>query len=232
MYEFTPIVNDLSGIDNVSSRLSKLSNYAFKQFVYDIKELRTRSVFLEELSKSAYFHVNGFLKITLAKGSDGSKLRLHIWNDTILEYSNAQLSAHNHPWSFCSVVLCGSFRNIIYQTENTAGELHHKHSCIIDGPENYGHTIKEEGAVKLMETSNTVMRKGSSYFEYSKAIHRAMPENNKGITSTLIYQYPPTGNKSDLYLLYPLGESVKNKIANKRMIESSIDSVFCEIKNG
>ena len=83
-----------------------------------------------------------------------------------------------------------------------------------------------------METSNAVMRKASSYFEHSKEIHRVMPENSTGITSTLVYQYPPADNKSDLYLVRPLDESVKNKLVDRQLIELSIDSILCEVKDG
>ncbi len=235
MDAFIQIANSLVMLQDTNSRLKKLSKYAYGDFIIDIKRLFSNSELTEKIAKSSYLHANGFLKITLAKGDDDSKLRLHIWNDKVFDYSNAQSSAHNHPWSFCSVILCGSFRNIIYQENDRSGELHHKHLCVINGSENQGHSIISKGVVNLTEVSNSVMVKGSSYFEFSKEIHRAMPENNQGITSTLVYQYPPTKDRSNLYLKNLLGKNVKNVknvIVSKDVIETSISSILNEIRNG
>lgn len=228
---FQIFLEDISKLNTINSQLEKLAAYASMSFTRDLKKIIKDNDSIQTLSDTAYLHANGFLKMTLARNPDGSKLRLHIWDDALMDYTNAQLSAHNHPWSFCSFILCGGFRNTIYKTSND-GELHQRHTCLIDGEENYGHSIVKKGSSSLIEISNTVMKKGSYYYEFSEEIHRVSPERSTGITSTLVYQHHPSKRESDLYLKTSIEKSVSNKIVSKEIIKNSITSLLMEMQNG
>jgi len=55
-----------------------------------------------------YVHSNGFRKILLRSFDDGSRLRLHLWEDT------AEQNIHDHRWGFTSLVLTGGIEERLY----------------------------------------------------------------------------------------------------------------------
>jgi len=62
-----------------------------------------------DITKNSYRHNNGFDKFVLMNGSNGWKLRLHVWwSDS---YVSFQEDIHDHSWMFASKVLCGEIHS-------------------------------------------------------------------------------------------------------------------------
>lgn len=81
---------------------------------------------LEEIAKRSYIHSQGFLKIILLDGREGSgyKLRLHIWDMDVISKFGAPFAEdkHEHRWDFVSTLLRGKIENHRYTISKANSE--------------------------------------------------------------------------------------------------------------
>jgi hypothetical protein len=195
--------------------INKLLNY-----IIDNDQVIERIV-----DNGAYLHVNGFYKITLGKTHNGKKIRLHIWNKDTLSSCSPQLSIHNHPWSFSSLVLSGKLINCIFE-ERFTGKKYKKNKCSLYGKENKGHIIEYVKDCSLEKIMENVLYPGSFYYEDKKLLHRVSPYGFGETTSTLVIQEPSSYSDTDLYLLKKENKIHKNDIADKKTLEKVLSSII------
>lgn len=147
-------------------------------------------------------HTNGFLKFIIRKYSDGSNLRIHVWNKS--QHGNA----HDHRWDLASTVLQGELLESCFVPAHSTndGLLYHvywwKSGRLINANE-----------TKLLRIglTNTLVP-GSSYTRESTLIHRVSAIKNG--TVTIVATEPPVDDRSAI-VLSPLGQKPADNKTNR-----------------
>lgn len=139
----------------------------------------------ERVAQCSYIHGNGFAKIVLGQGRDGSKLRLHFWKEGF----SAEENAHCHRWGFSSLILFGEINSesFIESTSESATSV----GCYLYEKSQQTAAISKLGNISISSTGNTIRTSGDYYDMLQGQLHRISGTNGKP-TATLLLQCPPT----------------------------------------
>jgi hypothetical protein len=177
---------------------------------------------LINLTAHSVWHPNGFLKVVVAQGGDGERVRLHVWPRS--EASSEGEDIHDHYWTFSSVVVQGRLEIDSYEiTDGRRGlpfrvkELPGFHRDIRVG-ETYD--VEDLGVTFLCRKSRTRVGEGEVYSMASCEIHRVKKVGG-GITATLMLQGPPAKARTRVFLKAP--HCNKNQIGKPQRAASRSD---------
>lgn len=117
-------------------------------------------------------HTNGFVKIVIARFSDESVLRAHLWN------VNAGANVHNHRWDFESRVFAGSIGEITYSyaSSSSRAKLYSDYSADDD------RIRPNKKLQRLSETEHSTHFAGDRYSREASQIHKTEALQNGTVT--------------------------------------------------
>lgn len=122
-------------------------------------------------------------------------LRLHLWNT---ERKTQRIHAHNHSWSFCSLVLRGGIREYCYSSSAGTSQQAYKSLGRSRG-------LEKAGQCDLDLIQKNEFLHGDFYFKNYEEIHfsEAMTDS----TVTLVVRGPYQRRSTDVFLLYDVESS-------------------------
>lgn len=155
---------------------------------------------LAQVVNRSFLHVNGVYKIVLAKKSYSEpEIRLHLWEKgNILPTGSNLENIHNHRWSFHSKVLCGSFKQSLYQV-NLCDEGFLDHYRFIAVAPGVLNSIEYSGRANARLSFETIINNGQSYYLYHDVLHMFEPENND-FSATIIVREPYCVDESSVFI--------------------------------
>jgi len=123
-------------------------------------------------------------------------LRLHLWFDgEAISQRNAQ-DIHNHGRPLAIRVVCGSYRNEVWDLA-TAGTRYAHYEYRIDDV-SLQTAVRKLGAALLARRSSVGIVAGQSYFLAPETLHRVLP-SAQAVTASLVLQGPLARKVSDVY---------------------------------
>jgi hypothetical protein len=126
---------------------------------------------------------NGFVQLDLPDNR-----RLHVWPDESVPQPDPSLPIHDHTFSFTSMILAGSLRNIVYEIEPHKNGLYHTYE-IYPFLAGRGHNPFQQPDRRLFELVSrevTCYQPGDSYQFPAGKLHETETE---GLTATVIHYY-------------------------------------------
>lgn len=110
-------------------------------------------------------------------------VRVHIWMPS--EANEGVSDMHTHPWSFRSLVLAGSIRDIVYQDVGRVEDgLPARRHEVICGPDGGG-ALDDGKMTGLRPLSDQVHEAGTSYKLPWNLVHRSRPQVEGTVTVLL-----------------------------------------------
>lgn len=146
---------------------------------------------LEAITAASYSHPNGFRKLVLEEGQDGTKLRVHHWLATGTPRTS---NVHNHRWSFASAIIVGALRSSWLTVADDGEEL--QRYAFEPAAAGERHTLTPSGSAALAVTQLAEFRPGSSYVVTADQLHKI--EARPG-TISLMLSGPAERGRTDVY---------------------------------
>lgn len=149
---------------------------------------------LERHSEQARWHPNGFLKLTLAEGDDGRRIRLHIWppND---RFATRQ-DIHDHYWDFSSVVIAGALSIEHYLECGSKEGIEFESAVLADfwgkGPGDRRYYFRPAQNLRLICGKRETARAGDTHWLKCGDFHRTYNETDQFAVSLLLHSPPKT----------------------------------------
>ncbi len=145
---------------------------------------------------NAVLHPNGYIKCVLTSETDGSRVRLHIW-DNSMRGGYRDPAVHNHCWDFSSQVLLGTLREHIYELGQGQIDEENWDSFLFSrNKEERG--LKEEGKAPLRLKETLVHTSGNTYSRNHETLHLVIAEGD--FTSTLVHEGPTLRTTNNVFM--------------------------------
>lgn len=144
-----------------------------------LKRLSNDPEAVSELARSSYRHPNGFIKLILAKHSNGSRVRMHVW-DSASEASDI----HDHFWDFSSMVVTGQLRSERFR--RSARGVIFEELDLLWRPQD-AFALRQSGKQPLACISETVASAGQTHALDASDLHRVSVWRH-GLTATVVLQ--------------------------------------------
>jgi hypothetical protein len=154
------------------------------------------------LLEKARWHPLGFLKIPIAVGAQGQRVRLHFWPAS----SSIPIpeDIHDHYWDFSSRMLCGELESTCYESESQYGTLYEVWSLSdfrVNSEAGRPYEFCFTGITSLRVEYAHKLSVSSAYHMKVGMIHRIHKMNNNP-AATLILQGPPVSKVTKVF--YPV----------------------------
>jgi hypothetical protein len=107
----------------------------------------------------------GFRKIVLTRCASGHQLRVHIWDDAVL---NPEIRCHNHRWDFLSMVIRGTIMNDTYLAVQGTG---FRKFAVGIGPPMQQRDMSDLGPTDLLLAGSDEINSGGAYFQSALKFH-------------------------------------------------------------
>ncbi|HKY33311.1 MAG TPA: hypothetical protein VJV23_12300 [Candidatus Polarisedimenticolia bacterium] len=156
--------------------------------------------FEPQAARQAVWHPNGFLKLTLAQGARGQRLRLHIWPARI-EVEPLTEDVHTHYWAFSSVVLLGSLWSETFTPSPSGKQYRDKSLRDFQRKAGGGRTypFRIGGLVRLSKDGEQRLVRGGTHWLAAGGTHR-ISRHGAGPAATLVLQGPPLLESCHVYV--------------------------------
>lgn len=124
---------------------------------------------LKGVLANSYLHMNGFLKLVIAKGN-GRALRLHLWEKSNY-VENIETTIHNHRWNISSILVSGKIRSVTYERSDPGRLFSYKYEHS-EGKEYF----YLEGKSGVRTLSIHELSRGSVYHLRRDVLHRSIAD--------------------------------------------------------
>lgn len=166
-------------IENKEQATTYIESY-YKDIKNHLRTLLKDEEALNKIAQKSYNHPNHFAKLILNDDKEkGIKLRLHIWGNPLTSQSAKLFSeVHNHRWSFVSIPLLGTFKELRFKEIEEGTTLEkvysvYKYECY---PRNESsQEIKGGTEVTLLQNEEYIRSAGELYFCDAGAVHHYEP---------------------------------------------------------
>jgi hypothetical protein len=152
----------------------------YKDLKNHLQNLLKDEIALNKIAQESYNHPNHFAKLILNNDKEaGIKLRLHIWENPLPNQSTKLFSeVHNHRWSFVSIPLLGTFKELRFKEIEEAPPSEkvfsvYKYECYPRSQSSQ--EIKGGAKVTLLQNEECIRSAGELYFCDAGAVHHYEP---------------------------------------------------------
>lgn len=187
---------------------------------------------LERLAANGAIHPLGFLKLVLAVGPNGERVRMHLW--PVTHQIEAATHAHDHYWSFSSLAIVGNVASTFFETatdSSEGAEFHewrlqqfHKHPRR-GAPYNF----MGGGSVYLKERQTLRVHQGGVYSMPAGEIHLGRPDDY-GPGATLVLQGPAESTVTRTFHRDSSPGSVPPRTRESTLTANRLRSILCEFR--
>jgi hypothetical protein len=161
---------------------------------------------LAEVSRSAYWHVNGFAKIKLVERDDFC-VRLHVWPAG--KDRTGDRDPHSHRWDFASWIVVGpglsEMHFTVTDSSDTGGLRHveYDYGRCRAGDRHGKPRLKPGGGVAWLRAKAPLVRDYDSVYACSHTvIHTVAPAPGGDLVATIVLQGPPLADSNAVYRSY------------------------------
>ena len=165
-------------IETKEQAVAKLEDY-YKDLRKNLQNLLNDEVALARVAHDSYNHPNHFAKLILNDDqAAGTKLRLHIWENPSSQPAKLFSEVHNHRWSFVSIPLLGTFKELRFkeiEERPVSDKVYsvYRYECY---PRNASaQEIKGGEKVTLLQDEEHIRNAGELYFCDAGAVHHYDP---------------------------------------------------------
>lgn len=134
----------------------------------------------------ARWHPTGFAVFHLCDLGAGQRLRLHVWPYGNRPIVSGHPPIHSHHWDLHSMVLAGTYVDILYEDDQLEGDPYFLHEYAYS-PD--GDSVSPTGTTRLRESGRRSVRTGEFHSIPAGALHQTVITEDASVC-TLSHFHP------------------------------------------